>query len=267
MSRLLSLAILVLVAGSAAAKGWPTPAAGESASGDPEILFTFDDGPNPTTTPKVLDELKKHGIHAVFFMVGEMAGSENKKVPAIVKRILDEGHVLASHTMKHHDLCRLKSEEAAAADIDDGIAAIEAVAKVKLAWFRAPYGVRCDRLEKLLAARGLQHFHWDLDPQEWKHNDAQKTTSYVTGSLARSSSRNVLLVHDIKKATVTSLPQILEWIDTENKSRREAGKRPIRILQAPAYAAEQLPAGLAAWSIDAKTRVVGFRAALASVLP
>lgn len=267
MSRLLSLAILVLVAGSAAAKGWPTPAAGESASGDPEILFTFDDGPNPTTTPKVLDELKKHGIHAVFFMVGEMAGSENKKVPAIVKRILDEGHVLASHTMKHHDLCRLKSEEAAAADIDDGIAAIEAVAKVKLAWFRAPYGVRCDRLEKLLAARGLQHFHWDLDPQEWKHNDAQKTTSYVTGSLARSSSRNVLLVHDIKKATVTSLPQILEWIDTENKSRREAGKRPIRILQAPAYAAEQLPEGLAAWSIDAKTRVVGFRAALASVLP
>lgn len=267
MSRLLSLAILVLVAGSAAAKGWPTPAAGESASGDPEILFTFDDGPNPTTTPKVLDELKKHGIHAVFFMVGEMAGSENKKVPAIVKRILDEGHVLASHTMKHHDLCRLKSEEAAAADIDDGIAAIEAVAKVKLAWFRAPYGVRCDRLEKLLAARGLQHFHWDLDPQEWKHNDAQKTTSYVTGSLARSSRRNVLLVHDIKKATVTSLPQILEWIDTENKSRREAGKRPIRILQAPAYAAEQLPEGLAAWSIDAKTRVVGFRAALASVLP
>jgi len=267
VSRLLSLAILVLVAGSAAAKGWPTPAAGESASGDPEILFTFDDGPNPTTTPKVLDELKKHGIHAVFFMVGEMAGSENKKVPAIVKRILDEGHVLASHTMKHHDLCRLKSEEAAAADIDDGIAAIEAVAKVKLAWFRAPYGVRCDRLEKLLAARGLQHFHWDLDPQEWKHNDAQKTTSYVTGSLARSSSRNVLLVHDIKKATVTSLPQILEWIDTENKSRREAGKRPIRILQAPAYAAEQLPEGLAAWSIDAKTRVVGFRAALASVLP
>ncbi|MBL9017468.1 MAG: polysaccharide deacetylase family protein [Myxococcales bacterium] len=267
MSRLLSLAILVLVAGSAAAKGWPTPAAGESASGDPEILFTFDDGPNPTTTPKVLDELKKHGIHAVFFMVGEMAGSENKKVPAIVKRILDEGHVLASHTMKHHDLCRLKSEEAAAADIDDGIAAIEAVAKVKLAWFRAPYGVRCDRLEKLLAARGLQHFHWDLDPQEWKHNDAQKTTSYVTGSLARSSRRNVLLVHDIKKATVTSLPQILEWIDTENKSRREAGKRPIRILQAPAYAAEQLPEGLAAWSIDAKTRVVGFRTALASVLP
>lgn len=267
MSRLLPIAVLVLVAGSAAAKGWPTPAAGESASGDPEILFTFDDGPSPTTTPKVLDELKKHGIHAVFFMVGEMAGSENKKVPAIVKRILDEGHIIASHTMKHHDLCRLKSEEAAAADIDDGIAAIEKVAHLKLAWFRTPYGARCQRVEDLLAARGLSHFHWDLDPQEWKHNDAQKAFTYVTGNLARTANRNVLLMHDIKQATVKALPQILEWIDTENKKRVEAGKRPIRILQAPAYAAEQLPKGLPAWSADAGARVVAIRSALASVLP
>lgn len=267
MSRLAFLVALLLIAGSAAAKGWPTPAAGESASGDPEILFTFDDGPSPTSTPKVLDELKKHGIHAVFFMVGEMAGSENKKVPAIVKRILAEGHVIASHTMKHHDLCRLKSEEAAAADIDDGIAAIEAVAKIKLAWFRTPYGARCERVEKLLAARGLSHFHWDLDPQEWKHNNADQAFTYVTGNLARTASRNVLLMHDIKTATVKALPQILEWIETENKKRVEAGKRPIRIVQAPAYAAEQLPKGFTAWSADAKTRVVALRTALASVLP
>ena len=56
----------------AAAKGWPTPAAGESASGGPEVLLTFDDGPNPKTTPHVLDTLAQHHIHAVFFMVGEM---------------------------------------------------------------------------------------------------------------------------------------------------------------------------------------------------
>ena len=267
MSRSLSFVVLALIASSAAAKGWPTPAAGESASGDPEILFTFDDGPSPTTTPKVLDELKKHGIHAVFFMVGEMAGSENKKVPAIVKRILAEGHVIASHTYKHHDLCRLKTEEAAAADIDDGIAAIEKVAQIKLAWFRTPYGARCERVEKLLAARGLKHFHWDLDPQEWKHGDAQKAFTYVTGNLARSADRNVLLMHDIKAATVKALPEILDWIDAENKKRAESGKRPIRIVQAPLYAAEQLPKGFAAWSADAKARVAGLRGALASVLP
>ena len=268
MSRWLSLAVLVALAGAAAAKGWPTPAAGESASGDPEILFTFDDGPNPTTTPKVLDILKQHHVRAVFFLVGEMTDTENKKVPAIVQRILREGHVLASHTMHHKDLCRTKLQDAAAAsDIDDGIAAIEKVSKIKLAWFRTPYGARCQRVDDLLAERQLRHFHWDLDPQEWKHNDPAKAFSYVTGSLARSSNRNVLLMHDIKTATVKSLPQILEWIEAENKKRSESGKRRIRILQAPMLAVEQLPKGFAAWSADATARVVGLRTALASVLP
>jgi peptidoglycan/xylan/chitin deacetylase (PgdA/CDA1 family) len=268
VSRFLFAAVVALAAGTAAAKGWPTPAAGESASGDPEIVFTFDDGPSPTTTPQVLDILKAHHIHAVFFLVGEMAASENKKVPAIVQRILREGHVIASHTMHHEDLCRKKvSDDKAAAEIDDGIAAIEAVAHVKLAWFRTPYGARCQRVEDLLAARGLEHFHWDLDPQEWKHNNPDKAFNYVTGNLARTADRNVLLMHDIKQATVKALPRILDWIDAENARRAEVGKRPIRIVQAPLLAAERLPAGLAAWSRDAAGRVAGLRSALESVLP
>ena len=105
--------MLALGTGSGAwAKAWPTPAAGASASGGPEILFTFDDGPNPKTTPLVLDTLAAHHIHAVFFLVGGMAGNHNPKVLAIIHRILREGHVIATHTMKHQDLCRV-SEAAA----------------------------------------------------------------------------------------------------------------------------------------------------------
>ncbi len=262
------LAILVLLAlgGTAGAKGWPTPAAGESASGDPEILFTFDDGPSPTTTPKILDTLAKYKVHAVFFMVGEMVEG-NKRAAALVQRILREGHVIANHTMEHKDLCRVKSEETAAADLDHGREAIEKVSGLHLAWFRTPYGARCKRVEDLLAERGLTHFHWDLDPQEWKHDDATLALNYVTGSLARTSSRNVLLMHDIKTATVKALPEILEWIVAENARRAESKKRPIRIVQAPMYAAEQLPKGLAAWALDAKARVSSLRGAIASVLP
>ncbi|MEO7095223.1 MAG: polysaccharide deacetylase family protein [Polyangiales bacterium] len=261
------IVLLLAISGTAAAKGWPTPAAGESASGDPEILFTFDDGPSPTTTPKILDTLAKYKIHAVFFMVGEMVDGGNKKVPAIVQRILREGHVIANHTMHHKDLCRVKQDETAAADIDDGREAIEAISGLHLAWFRTPYGSRCKRVEDLLAERGLIHFHWDLDPQEWKHNDAKKAFDYVTGSLARSSDRNVLLMHDIKTATVKALPEILEWIAAENVRRAESKKRPIRIVQAPMYAAEQLPKGFAAWALDARARVTGLRGAIVSVLP
>lgn len=264
--RVLVLVLLVL-ASSAAAKGWPTPAAGRSTSGGPEVLFTFDDGPNPTTTPKVLDILAKHQIKAVFFMVGEMVDTQNKKVPGIVARILREGHVIANHTMKHKDLCRVKTIEAAIADLDDGKAAIEKVAMVPMVWFRAPFGVRCDRLDGLLAERGISHFHWDLDPQEWKHGDKAKTVNYITGSLARSSDRNVLLMHDIKPVTVAALPEILAWIDTENAKRVKANQKPIRILQAPELAIEQLPVGLVTFVRETTERLRGLRGDLVSVLP
>lgn len=252
---------------SAAAKGWPTPAAGPSASGDPEVIFTFDDGPSPTTTPQVLDILAAHHIHAVFFMVGEMAASENKKVPAIVARILREGHVIATHTFAHHDLCRLKDEAKAAADIDDGKAAVEKVAGVRTVWFRTPYGARCERVERLLAERGLEHFHWDLDPQEWKHGNAAKAFTYVTRQLARAQGRNVLLMHDIKAATVKALPQILDWIEAENGRRLAAHQRPIRIIGGPELALERLGPGFGAWAADATAGARGLPEAIASVLP
>ena len=259
-------ALVLASAGGAAAKGWPSPAAGASASGGPEILFTFDDGPNPKTTPLVLDILAKHHIRAVFFLVGEMAGSHSTKVPAILARILRDGHVIATHTMKHRDLCRV-SEAAAVHDLDDGKATVEAAAGVPTAWFRAPFGTRCDQLERLLAERGLAHFHWDLDPQEWKHGDAARAVRYVTGELARASGRDVLLMHDVKQATVKALPQILDWIDAENARRRVSHKKPIRIVQAPALAVERLPAGLTDWLGDATAGARGLPAAIASVLP
>ena len=250
------------------AKGWPTPAAGPSLSGDPEIIFTFDDGPSPTTTPKVLDTLAKYKVKAIFFLVGEMAGSENKKIAPIVKRILDEGHVIANHTFEHKDLCRGKtSDEAAAKDIDHGKATIEKVAGVNTFWFRAPYGVRCDRLDGMLAERHIQHFHWDLDPQEWKHGDKQKTVDYVTGEMARARGRNVLLMHDIKPVTVQALPEILAWLDAENARRKESGKKPIHIVQAPDLARESLSPGLEGWARETLGKIGDVRKDLARVLP
>jgi hypothetical protein len=119
----------------------------------------------------------------------------------------------------------------------------------------------------MLAERGLTHFHWDLDPQEWKHGDAGRTVRYVTGELARASGRSVLLLHDTKRATVAALPQILDWIDAENARREKSHKKPIRIIQAPALAVERLPRGTAAWVADATACARALPAAIASVLP
>ena len=264
----LGLGVALAIAGpaGAAAKGWPTPAAGDSASGGPEIVFTFDDGPNPRTTPLVLDALARHHIPAVFFLVGEMAANPSPRVAAVIARILREGHVIASHTMKHRELCRI-AEPAAAQDIDDGKAAVERAAGVPTAWFRVPFGVRCDRLEHQLAELGLAHFHWDLDPQEWKHGDVARTVRYVTSELGRLYGRDVLLMHDIKQATVRALPQILDWLDAENARREKSHKKPIRVVQAPALAVERLPRGLGAWLDRATAGVRALPDAIASALP
>src|ERR1700710_1025669 len=98
-------------------KGCPSPAAGPTESGDPELIFTFDDGPNPKTTPFVLDTLAKHHIHATFCLVGEMAA--NPRAAPLIERMLREGHIVANHTMTHQDLCK-KDVDVGAREIDDG---------------------------------------------------------------------------------------------------------------------------------------------------
>ncbi len=262
VSSLLAFAL----AGDAAAKGWPTPAAGESASGEIELVLTFDDGPNPITTPLVLDILKEHNLKAIFFLVGEMAESRDKRIPKILDRMLAEGHVIANHTQRHKDLCRAK-EDKAIEDLDKGKETIERVTRVELAWLRLPFGVRCDRVDQMLADRKLKHFHWDLDPQEWKHGNKEKTVNYVTKELTRAGGRAVLLLHDIKKVTVEALPEILKWIDEENARREKSRKMKIRILPGWALAAEQLPKGLGPWMADATESMRSLPQVIASLLP
>ena len=244
---------------------WSGPAAGPTLTGDPELIFTFDDGPDPKRTPFVLDALKAHHIHAIFFMVG--ARLEVPEAQAIIDRILAEGHIIANHTMTHQDLCHLRNDLRANAEIDKGKAIIEAQAKMQMVWFRAPYGVRCELLDNMLAARGITHFHWDLDPKEWKHGNTKKTIDYLEKNLAKIGGRNVLLMHDIKTATVEALPVVLDWLEQENARRRELRIRRIRIIQGYELAIERMPPGLVDWLTEVAPDRDRITKAVASVLP
>ena len=113
----------------------------------------------------------------------------------------------------------------------------------------------------------LTHFHWDLDPQEWRHNNKKRTVDYVTKQLGRMTGRNVLLMHDIKKATVDALPEILAFIEAENAKRKETRRRRIRIIQAWEIAVEQLPPGTMEWLREVTPSRKSVVDAIASVLP
>jgi peptidoglycan/xylan/chitin deacetylase (PgdA/CDA1 family) len=257
------LASSLLPARRAAADGWPQPAAGLSLTGDPEILFTFDDGPNPTTTPAILDALHQYGIHAVFFLVGHMV--VQPKAQPIIDRILAEGHVVANHTMEHAELCVVK-EDQAIHEIDEGHRVIAAAAAMPIPWFRAPYGAKCHRLEAELAERRITHFHWDVDPQEWRHGNTKRTIAYMLRVLGRTQGRAVILMHDTKVATMHALPVILQWIQEENARREAEGRRPIRVVQSWQYALENLAPGLWKWLVDAAPGP-SWSGYLAAVLP
>lgn len=245
------------------AEGWPQPAAGLSQSGDPEILFTFDDGPHPKTTPQVLDTLREYGVQAVFFQVGKMV--EQPYAQEIIERTLAEGHIIANHTMWHGELCQV-TEEQAVAEIDNGYRVIHKAADMPIPWFRTPYGARCARLDEELASRRVTHFHWDIDPQEWRHNNAKRAIANLIRALGRSQGREVVLMHDTKQATVKALPAILQWIREENLRREAAGRRQIRIVPASQYAREQLAPGLWNWLADLSTERM-LASYLADVLP
>jgi peptidoglycan/xylan/chitin deacetylase (PgdA/CDA1 family) len=227
---------------------WGSPAAGGSASGDPEVLFTFDDGPDLLRTPKILDTLRLHHVQAVFFIVGRhLEGKRNQeRMPPILRRLVSEGHIAGNHTVGHVHLCSIPQAQGNE-EIDRNAAMIrEATGLPEVKFFRAPYGDRCIRLENMLAVRKLKHLHWDIDPREWLTLDAEQTEQHVINRIAEvpEGGRAVVLLHDTHGTTVTALPKILAWIGKENERRRTAGIRPIRIIGPADVALERLPPDL-----------------------
>jgi peptidoglycan/xylan/chitin deacetylase (PgdA/CDA1 family) len=263
---LLVTSLLALGSGTAHA-GWRTPAAGPTLSGDPEIVLTFDDGPDPRTTAKVLDTLKAHDARAIFFLVGWRMGQGDAKTSQdLVARMLREGHIVANHTMTHPQLCGMKPE-LVAEEIDASEQAISTVAGMPAKWFRTPYGAHCATLERMLGERNIRHFYWDIDSQEWRHNSAKRMTAFITRSLARLQGRAVILMHDTKQATVKALPEILDWLAAENAKRAEKTRRPIRVLEPSTVALELAAPGLVEFLRDAGAAGLETAGQVAAVIP
>ena len=246
VAGLIASAILVSSAASPADArvNWPQPAAGPSASGDPEVVFTFDDGPHEDTTPQILDTLAKHRVHGLFFWTGwrvQGGRSIHDRRRAAVTRAVAEGHMVGNHTVNHAHLCSVPAPDAEM-EIDENASLLGSLTGLPMLLIRVPYGDRCQRLETMLDARGLRHLHWDMDPLEWEPTASSNSTrDYLIDKIRHLKGRGVVLLHDTKYGTAKALPQVLDWIETENQRRVAAGERPIRILSFADLAREQIP--------------------------
>lgn len=135
------------------------------AAGSDALALTFDDGPDPVTTPRVLELLKQHGARATFFVVGARAVAH----PDILRRIVAEGHAVGSHTFGHSNAFHFGAPRAQREEVERGISAVASVTGTRPRLFRPPQGLRTPLLRDALgplrelvcvtwSARGLDTF-------------------------------------------------------------------------------------------------------------
>lgn len=122
------------------------------------VYLTFDDGPHPPETERVLDVLRGRGARATFFMIGsKVSGNE-----AVLRRMLEEGHALGLHTYSHAGTFPLLSFDKMLADVNEGKRAVESVAGKKISLFRPPFGVTNPTISKVVRTLGLHTVGWDV---------------------------------------------------------------------------------------------------------
>ncbi len=167
-----------------------------------KVALTFDDGPNPTATPELLELLAAHGVRATFFLIGQWALRE----PEMVRRIVGEGHGLGCHTMTHPRL-PLCSHARIRREMQDGKRAVEDVAGVEVGLFRPPHGFRTPYVLRVARELGMVTTTWTTIGNDWSLPTAEAIAARVELGVRRSwaagRAANVVL-HDGSQETATA---------------------------------------------------------------
>jgi peptidoglycan/xylan/chitin deacetylase (PgdA/CDA1 family) len=186
---------------------------------DKEVVLTFDDGPLPPYTDRILETLAAECVKATFFMVGRQAHA----YPATVRRVYNEGHTIASHSQNHPLIFTKLSLLRAEQEVDQGIQSITAALgdpRALSPFFRFPGLGRSRAVEGYLLSHGIMAWSADFLADDWTHISAQQVLHRALARLEEKH-KGILLLHDIQPATALMLPQLL----------RELKARGYRIVQ------------------------------------
>jgi peptidoglycan/xylan/chitin deacetylase (PgdA/CDA1 family) len=190
------------------------------------VAFTFDDGPNPETTPFVIDALEKYDIPATFFIVTRhLTGKLAEEGRAVLKRELAAGFLVGSHTVSHRKL-RGALPQKLAAEIDESIRVLAKEAERPIGLFRAPFGALDGPGRGWLKKRGLTETFWSIDPRDWEAHDAERLRKKIFHAIIHQNG-GVVLMHDVKPITAEITALVLDDLEAENCKRLEEGRAPI----------------------------------------
>ncbi|MBD3859345.1 polysaccharide deacetylase family protein [Bacillus sp. 28A-2] len=162
------------------------------------IALTFDDGPNPATTTKILDALKEHKGHATFFVLG----SRVQYYPGMLADILKGGNEIGNHSYNHPLLTRLPLKQAVK-QVKDTQQLIQKASGYTPTHFRPPYGGTNQDINQ---AVDMKVSLWDVDPEDWKIRNSQQITSHV---LSHAADGKTVLMHDIYDSSAQAAVKII----------------------------------------------------------
>lgn len=191
-----------------------------------EVVLTFDDGPSPGHTGKVLDDLAAQCVKATFFMIGRNAAA----APALAARVAREGHTIGYHSMTH-PVMRGMPFEKAKADIENGFRAVDkavygaAGEHPHQPFFRFPGFADTPPLDKWLASQDVVVFGADLWASDWEPESPDAELSLILVRLEKNKG-GIVLLHDIQPRTVAMLPQLLQEL-------KERGFRIVHVVPGP----------------------------------
>lgn len=172
----------------------------------PKIALTFDDGPNASWTPILLDGLKERGVKATFFLIGEnVEAGENAQ---IVKRMYEEGHLIGNHTYHHVEITRVESDTA----LEELQRTNEVIARItgeSVEYMRPPFGSWQKDLEKEV---NLIPVMWSVDPLDWT---TVNTDEIVNKVVTETEENDIILLHDCYESSVKAALRIIDLLTEE----------------------------------------------------
>lgn len=168
------------------------------------LSLTFDDGPHPDSTPRLLDVLSRHGLPATFFLIGAHA----LQYPHLVREIVAAGHALGNHSATHLDGWRC-SRSTLWHDMARGSRIIRALSNKPVAWLRPPYGHFTWPLMAWSRRRGQRIVMWDAAPADY--NPTSSLEQLIRSWNRQLRSRSIILLHDNAIAAART-PQLLEHV-------------------------------------------------------
>ncbi|WP_393098586.1 glycosyltransferase [Streptomyces sp. LN325] len=184
---------------------------------DHRLVLTFDDGPDPKWTPQVLDVLKKHHAHAVFFVTGTMAS----RYPELVRRMVDEGNEVGLHTFNHPDLS-YQSKGRIDWELSQSQLALEGAAGIRTSLFRPPYSSFADAMDnkswpvtKYIGSRGYITVVNNTDSEDWQKPGVDEIIRRATPEGGKGA---IVLMHDSggdRHQTVEALDRFLPGLQRQ----------------------------------------------------